>query len=191
MADTLAMPSYLHLSLPIDTYTMVQFHEEYKQLCCGSRVEVARKTLGRVSPGIFDSRVAVSLCVGWLSSSCLLFSERSLFAHHLAAHHLLGAKEHPRKALPVLMLTALKNPMKAGFFKAKWAKFPERNTQSNGPEWLNLYKPNKVREPEPGRIFEPCSKEGLHCNRKLVGIQLICRNKELMVSQLGSSWSCP
>lgn len=99
----------------------MQFHEVHEQLCCASRVEAAQRALGKLSPGLCDCdfcRVAVSLWVGLLPSSCLLFSERCLFAYHQAAHHLLGAREHQRKALPVLMVTAVKNPVKAGFCKA-------------------------------------------------------------------------
>lgn len=100
---------------------MMQFHEVHEQLCCASRVEAAQRALGRLSPGLSDCdfcRVTVSLWVGLLPYSCLLFSERCLFAYHQAAHHVLGAREHPRKALPVLMVTAVKNPVKAGFCKA-------------------------------------------------------------------------
>lgn len=96
-----------------------------------------------------------------LLSSCLLFSERRLFAHHLAARHLLGAREHPRKALAVLMLTALKNPVKAGFFKASYKVGQVPGEEHR--EWARVAKLlqiKKVREPEPGRIFAPCSKKG-------------------------------
>lgn len=105
----------------------------------------------------------VSLWVGLLSSSSLLFSERSLVAHHLAAQCLLGAREHPRKALPVLMLTALKNLMKAGFFKASY-KVGQVPREEHGEEWGRAAKlrqaRKKVRELEPERIFGPCGKKG-------------------------------
>lgn len=131
---------------------------------CRSRVEAARRAPGRASPGLFDcdfSRVAVSLWVGLLSSSCLLFSERHRFAHHLAARRLLGAREHPRKALAVLLLAVLKNPVKAGFFKASY-KVGQVPREEHGEEWARVAKllqTQKVREPEPGRIFGPCSKK--------------------------------
>lgn len=58
IADTLAVPSYLHLILPVDVYVMkglmMQFHEVHKQLCCTSGVEAARGARGRASPEVFD-----------------------------------------------------------------------------------------------------------------------------------------
>lgn len=109
-----------------------------------------------------SSRVAVSLRVGLLSSFCLLSSERQLFAHHPAARHLLGAREHPRKALAVPMLTALKNPVKDGFFKALY-KVGQVPSEEHREEWARVAKLlqiKRVRGPEPGRILGPCSKKG-------------------------------
>lgn len=167
VGDALAMPSYFHCTLPADPYItaglMMQFHEVHKQLCCGSGIEAPRRALGRATPGLVvtSGRVMVSLWVWLLSSSSLLFSERSLVAHHLAARRLLGAREHPRKALPVLMLTALKNPMKAGFFKASY-KMGQVPREENGEEWGRVAKlllTKRVTELEPGRMFGPCGKK--------------------------------
>lgn len=78
VADALAMPSYLHLILPVDTYIMkglmMPFHEVHKQLCCGSGVEAARRALGRVSPGLFDCDFQQGRCQPLGGVAFLLFA---------------------------------------------------------------------------------------------------------------------
>lgn len=108
-ANALAVPSYPHLILLVDVYVMkglmVQFLGVHKQLCLRPGVGAARRApAGRASPRLpgYDFQQ------GPLGGILFLFtvsSERSLFAQQRSAHHLLGAREHPNKPLPVLMLT--------------------------------------------------------------------------------------
>lgn len=60
------------------------------------------------------------------------------------------------------MLTAWKNPVKAGFFKASYqvGQVPREEHREEQTRVAKLLQTETVREPEPGRIFGPCSKKG-------------------------------
>lgn len=106
----LAVPSYPQLILLVGIYVMkglmVQFHGVHKQLCCRPGVGAATRAPGRASPRL----PGCDFQQGPLGGIFLLLlftvsSERSLSAHQRSAHRLLGAREHPNKPLPALMLT--------------------------------------------------------------------------------------
>lgn len=137
-----------------------------------------------------SSRFTVRPWVRLLFSSCLLFSEGSLFAHQLAAHCLLNAREHPKKSLPVLMLTALKNSEKSWLLSercTKWAKFPgvqERNWSG----CLNFRKMKLDNQSLEGSLGPAVRRVPLQWEISSQTTNL--QEKKLMYSQLSNYWSC-